>query len=334
MSAFDDLQAGVLSENLIRLLYRTVAQVARARNYPPPRDHDGWTADAVRDVAHDFWTARDPQLRFAHIAAQASDEQSLNRLLAAAVTNHFREQSRSTALGKLIRRLGPLLNADERFSIVQAATPGAGNIRLAGAGDIPVFNGREADLIAAAYAVDDIRIVRWSEAARREGPLADGRSLLAIAEAVLSAAGASLSLPELARIVGARLGIDPRNVPATVVVDDADTLSRSQAAGAPPGLRATLDPLTALADAVDGRDVAAFLVGLSHREVLVMARIEQSVRSIADELGLAASSAGAVKQRLTDKLRVAVAGLPETAAEGFVLAVIEGARVLDDRSDR
>lgn len=325
MSAYDDLRRGVLSDDVIRLLYRTVAEVARARNYPHPPDHPAWTVDAVREVAHDFWTARDPVERFAHIAAQASDEQALNRLLAKAVTNHFRERSRGTALGKLIRSLGPLLDADPRFSRVKDATPGAGNIRLVGEGDLSVFNGRETDLIAAAYSVDDVRIVRWSEEARRDGPLADGPSLLRIAEAVLTAANASMSLPELARVIGARFGIDPRNVPATVVVDDADTLAYAEAPGAPSGLRATTTE-PAAPDSADAQDVAAFLAGLSLRELLVVARIDATVRSIADETGLAVSTAGTVKQRLVDKLRVAGGGMSADAADRFVLGVRDAAR--------
>lgn len=222
-------------------------------------------------------------------------------------------QARRTAQGRLIRRLREVLLADDRFTVVPKGIPGAGNVMLADAQTTEPFGDREGDLIAAAFDVKDVNIVRWRPEAPREGPLADRDSLLKVAEAVLGAAGASLRWADLAAVVGARFGVDPRAVPATTPVDDLDGALLS---GSRPGLGSVPSaPGEELLRLATARTV---LDQLTERERLVLAWLASPVRTIADRTGLAVSTAGVLKQRVTDRLRTMLADDPD--AEETALA--------------
>ena len=117
---------------------------------------------------------------------------------------------------------------------------------------------------------------------------------------------------DLAVVIGTRFGLDPRTVPASVPVDDLD----GELANARSGLNNEL--------AVPGEELLrqaaaqAILDQLTSRERLVLAWLDSPVRTIADRTGLAVSTAGVLKQRVTDKLRIMLADEPD--AEEIALA--------------
>jgi hypothetical protein len=246
------------------------------------------------------------------IAMQADDDEQLARILTQAVVNFLREQARRTAQGRLIRRLKEVLLADDRFTVVPKGIPGAGNVMLADADTTEPFGGRESDLITAAFDVKKVTIVRWRPEAHRDGPLSDRDSLIQVAEAVLGAAGASLRWADLAAVIGARFGVDPRGVPATTPVDDLDWALT----GARPGLSS--EPVAQGEELLRQATAHAVLDQLTDRERLVLAWLASPVRTIADRTGLAVSTAGLLKQRVTDRLRTMLADEPD--AEAIALA--------------
>lgn len=325
MSARDEVRAGDLGEEFVRLLYRTVAVVARAHNFPAPAAHGSWNVEAVMETAHDFLVSPKADRRLIELASMAGDDPAFERLLSTAVLNHLREGGRRTVVGKLMRRLRGLLENDDRFAFVGERRPGAGNVVLADAeepgdpttGATDPFAGSRADLLRAAYEVRDVSVTRWSPLARREGPIGDADSLLEVCAAVLGEAGGSLRLADLAEVVAVRFGVDPSSVPATLSVDDVDALDVSASDRVGIGSHSEL---------VVSDDIAALLEPLSDREMLVLACLQDPVRTIADRTGLAASSAGSIKQRLVRRLRASVTGSTEAEADALVLGAIDAAR--------
>jgi hypothetical protein len=305
VSARDELRHEHLGSEFALLLYRCVRVAGRTHNFPPPPGHDSWTAEAAIEVGHDFLASANIQRRLVEMALLADDDNQLARILTQAAVNFLREQARQTAQGRLIRRLKEVLGSDDRFSVVPDGIPGAGNVMLAGAGTTEPFGGRESDLVRAAFAVPGVTLVRWSPSARRDGPVADRDSIVRVCAGVLAAAGASLRWSDLAAVAGARFGIDPRAVPATVPIDDLDTeLPHTQPGGADrPG-----------GDLLRQAAAQAVLDQLTDRERLVLAWLPSPVRVIADRTGLAVSTAGALRQRVTDRLRTILADDPDAEA--------------------
>jgi hypothetical protein len=314
VTARDELRDGFIGPAFATMLYRCVRIAGRTHNFPAPSGHPGWTADACIETGHEFLRSANIQRRLTEIALLADDDDQLSRILTQSVVNFLREQARQTAQGRLIRRLKEVLLADNRFTIVPDGVPGAGNVMLAGRSTTEPFGGRESDLVAAAFAVRDVTIVRWRAEARREGPVSDRDSLIKVAAAVLDAASASMRWPDLAAVVGSRFGLDPRGVPASTSIDDLDGEP-----SAAPGYEELSQ--TGPGDELVRQAAAESIVSqLTGRERLVLALLASPVREIAGRTGLAVSTAGVVKQRVTDLLRVMLTNEPAAEAEAIALA--------------
>jgi hypothetical protein len=312
VSAWEELRLGRLGPDFARLLYRCARTAGRAHNFPPPDGRHGWTAEAAIETGHEFLRSANVKRRLTEMALLADDDDQLARILTQSIVNFLRERARQTAQGRLIRRLREVLQADGLFTVVPAGVPGAGNVMLTGAATTEPFGGRESDLITAAFAVENVTVVRWRPEARRDGPMSDRDSLIRMATAVLESAGASMRWSELAAVIGARFGIDPGTVPATVPVDDLD--ERLTSANAHLSTESALPGQELLRQAA----AQAILDQLTDRERLVLAWLDFPVRTIADRTGFAVSTAGVLKQRVTDRLRIMLADEPD--AEEIALA--------------
>lgn len=320
MSIVEDLRHGIQTEEFVALLYRQVAVVAKTRNFPPPEGYQTWTKDAVIETAHDFLTDDATERRLVELLARAEDDEGFTRLFGVAVLNFLRERGRRTTLGRLVRRLRPLLRDDPAFEFVPDGVPGEGNVSLTDSKNTAPFAASPTLLTEAARSVTDVAVVRWSPEAKREGPVSDSASLLRLSAAVLKAADASLRVPDLAEILAVRLGIDPRRIPATTFVDDLDALVDGDEAIH--GLARPADSLSAeQLELVNG-----LLAQLSEKEVLVLAWLHATIREIADRTGLPVSSAGLVKQRVTDKLTALLSGMNMEDAERAALDARDAAR--------
>jgi hypothetical protein len=336
MTALEEVRAGELGEAFVAVLYRQVAVVAAVRRFPPPEGYGSWTKDAVLETAHDYLTSPQAHRRFLELAARVDSDSSLESALSEMVRNFLRERGRKTTVGKLMRRLRTVLQDDDRFLIVEAGQAGAGMVALAsGPTDPSVLPVR--DLVDAARAVTEVSVVKWSPSARREGPVADSDSLRRLSHAVVEAARGSVERATLAEVIATRLGIDPRSVPAAIPVEDIDSrVQRDRAADGRSGgtdrrsERAHLreEPATdSAASSLEREEIAAALLEqLSDRERLVLAWLHETVRTIADQTGLPVSTAGAVKQRVTDKLRTMLVDVDPTTAEWAALAARDAAR--------
>jgi hypothetical protein len=79
--------------------------------FPEPGTARGWKADALWDLAHDFYVDRGARVT-TMLAAQASDEASMRRLLRRSLRNYLIDRVRKTDLGALRQRLEELLRDD------------------------------------------------------------------------------------------------------------------------------------------------------------------------------------------------------------------------------
>lgn len=322
MTPLEELRAGMADEAFVALLYRQVAVVSRLYRFPPPEGYGAWTADAVREAAHDF-LADGGYRKMVEMVARVETDEALAKLLAVMVRNFFRQRGRRTTLGKLVRRLRTVLGDDDRFMVVPDGGPGAGNVTLSG-GPAEPFVGSPDPLRDAARSVQDVKVVRWSPSSRREGPVADAGSLRALSEAVLAAASGSVEFTLLADVVATRLGVDPRAVPTAVAVEDIDDVTSH---GEATQVGAGEDSGEGSAGRLERDEtVEAVLEQLSARERLVLAWLHESVRTIADRTGLKVSTAGAVKQRVANKMLAILSDLDEPQAERVAFAARDAAR--------
>jgi hypothetical protein len=288
MSPWEEVrELGAFGTEATLELYRCVRAVARASNFPPPEGHQSWSVDAVIETAHDvFADAHGPQ-RLVALAVNADSERSFTRLLEQVVRNYLRDRARATARGRLIRRLRELLEHDVRFAFVPPGRPGERNVMLTDGSAIGVWGGRTSDLVAAAYKVTDVAIVRWRPQTRRQPPLAEARSLLAVCEAVLRAAEASVRLPDLAHVIALRFASG--QAPVATPVDDVEPW---------------LPPSEPAAEAAIAADIAAtaeaLVSQLTPRERLALAYLDLPVRQLADVTGLGKSAAAEMASRVRE----------------------------------
>jgi hypothetical protein len=289
-NAYEELVAtGRLGDEGVRLLYRTIRHVARARNFPPPSGRERWSFDDVAETAAEFYAGTNALPRLISLAEKADDLDSFTRLLNRTVLNHLRAQARQTTTGRLIRRLKDLLAAHEQIVVIPDGHPAAGALTLRGNDLDTVWNGRHQDLVQAAYSVDDIPLVRWREDSERDAPVADGASLVRISLTVLEAAGGSLRWADLARVVADRFGLG--DVPYML---DTDDTSFERHVAMPDPVDELLTEMSVPAAA------AAVLAQLTDTEQIVLAVMERSTSEIAEATGLPRSTANHKKNRVQE----------------------------------
>lgn len=199
------------SESDLELLARLVAQVSRSRTFPPPTGHERWCDDAVWDVVVDLVSAKGASLVLeARVAAD--DQGHLERRLLQTVKHFLIDQARSTYVGKVRGRLDTLLSADARFVKVPAAVAASSSWALAGSPGISGagWHGDFDDLIAVAWNVSTPPRLIFPTSGPTPGRSRD--AILAVADAVLEAAGGCVPEQILARVVAERFVYD---LPAT-----------------------------------------------------------------------------------------------------------------------
>jgi hypothetical protein len=220
MSLVGDLRAGRFTPEAYELVCGTFEAVIRLRRFPAPVGVDRWTPEAVEDTVQDFLADHGGDGRLGRMALRAGDDQEFRRLVDAAVKNYLIDQLRKGAQVKLRRRLGEILAGDDQFVAVGKAW----TLRQGG-GDV-AWAGREADLDTAAWQVRDIRMVRWRPDAKRDGPVADRSSLMAVCAAIITTAGAPVPLDVVTRVVARRFNVGD---PPLLALVDAVELTNGQA---------------------------------------------------------------------------------------------------------
>jgi hypothetical protein len=155
------LHEGHVGKGFLELLTAVVRQQLRRLPvlYVGRRLDDDLVGDAVQDFAEERW-----ERTITALLTEATDDESLERLLHRIVRFWLIDQVRTTDRGSVLRRLRDHLTEDPAFEMVPDGEPGAGRWRLVGTADAP-WGGRIEDLVAAAYRVP-ARAVRWSDPTR------------------------------------------------------------------------------------------------------------------------------------------------------------------------
>jgi hypothetical protein len=188
--------------------------------YAGKRLNDDLVGDFVQDFATERW-----ERTVTALLSEASDDESLERLLHRIVYRWFIEQVRKTDRGSVLRRLRDHLTENPEFEMVPDHEAGGGRWRLVGT-DSPPWGGRIEELVAAAYKVP-ARAVRWSDPTRRP-PIAHAADLTAVLREVMTATGnQSIDLHQLVVVIVLRFPatMDPES---RTIDADSDAISSAE----------------------------------------------------------------------------------------------------------
>jgi hypothetical protein len=310
----EDLRAGRFPPDAYELVHRTFTAVTWRRNFPPPEGAGGWTPELIQDAVQDFLTDRTGQGRLSRIALRAGDDAEFKRLLDVAVKNFLIDRVRKGARAKLWRRLNEVLGADARFVEVGDSW----TLRELPAAER--WAGREADLVAAAWRVEDVRVVRWRPDARRDGPVADRTALVAVCAAIIEAAGAPVPLSTLTEVVAQRFNV---GAPPLLILVDAPELAehpvRLQGAVSTEALPSELVGAARVQHPGPERLIAEEIWGqLGEQERMQLPVLDLGVRAQGEVLGLGHSQAAKAAARLKEKLRVLLGDEDEPTRQEIV----------------
>ncbi len=294
MTALDELRSGLVGEEFISLLGRTIRAVAVARNFPAPDDLANWGEEAVARTVSEFAADSQTRRRLLDLATACATEQALAARLQGTVRNFLADLGRRTPMGKLVVRLNEVLGRHEDF--VRAN----GRWYLVDGGVEP--GQEDVDRLAKVIGSHKISVPRWGHEARRSAPVADAETIASLCRALLGAAGGSLTPRTMAAAIGVRLGIGQ----APVSLD---------AASLDPGWPRSYPAMDATADAVLRESRAdEILAYLNVRERLALAWPEYTVRELAPLLGVGPSQAHLVRRRAIEILKEELADDPDGEA--------------------
>lgn len=280
------LATGTLGEHGVRLLYRTVRQVVRLRNLPPPPGTAAWTADALAEAAHEVLATRTGVTRLVTLAVRSTDEDSFRRQLWQLVANDLTSARRRTERGRLAERVRDVLPH------VEGLTEADGGLYLLSDKSDGQDGGalRYDELVTAAASVPMV-VPTWNPLSTHSPPVADRDSLVAMIGAVLQQAPGGVLFTELVDVLAARVGV--HDAPVSVEHDVLDALAPS----------APDDP----AETSAARDAARRLLeGLSTAQQLVLPYLDETATVVSEHSGLGRTKAwqtvGATRLRLADLL--------------------------------
>lgn len=294
MSAYLELQHnGRLGPDGAAMLYRATATAARRGRFRPAAGRT-WDRDAVHEAAAGA-LAKGGSKMLSSLLIRATDDESLERLLVAAVTNHMRDRDRRENHGPLIRSLTDAAN-DEANELTAVETSAGRAWTLPGVGH-EAWAGDRSELVAAAYTVTDVALLRWRSETRRS-PVAERASLVAVMSAVIGAAGSPVTYTTMAEVIENRFALMP---PPLLVDLDHDP--------GPVDPDATPEELASASE-----DAIALFDQLTDRERLTLHLYEEgttTVRDLADLLGVGKSTAANTVNRLKQVLGGALASHPD-----------------------
>ena len=302
VTALEELRAGLIGEEVVSLLGRTIRAVAVARNFPPPDDLGNWGEEAVARTVSEFVADSQTPRRVLDLATACATDQALAARLQGTVRNFLADLGRRTPLGKLVVRINEVLGRHEEFVRTHGRWSLADGAGEPGSADV--------DRLAKVIGSHRVSAPRWGHEARRAAPVADSDTIVALCKAMLGAAGGSLTPRTMAAAIGMRLGIGQ----APVSLD---------AASLDPGALDGYPARDSTADAALRESRAAeILVVLNDRERVALAWPEYTVRELAPVLGVGPSQAHIIRRRAIEMLREELADDPDgEAVAGRVLAL-------------
>jgi hypothetical protein len=213
---------GRLDEACIELLFALMwEETCRFTVLCPP---GGWDRDAVEDLAVEFFVEKVEKLT-ADLVTIGVTAQVVGKVMRRWVHNFLVDRARDTPLGRIRRKLEEdVLGQYPEFLRVQAGEEGGGRWYLAGQPTTP-YGGGFASLIDAAYAVPEVKAVRWS--GPRRPPLTSDVSLRAIVAGVFAAAAGSLEIAQLVHVVAQRFPAAAEPEDSTISDDTFERVSRA-----------------------------------------------------------------------------------------------------------
>lgn len=230
------------------------------------------------------------------VLLSATDDDSLNALVYTSLKNQVIRGSRDNDRARLRLRLKEILHQEAFVEYPvrfwrRATDP------------IGAFHGRESDLLEAVWQVD-IKVVRWSPEAKRNSPVAERTSFLALLETIFIRAGGAVDERMLLEVLARRFGIGPvsymESLDARYESIPADLESSPEDHSV--AMEISLD---AAARAVE---VWAEL-GPDERRMVALATV--SARYAAEKLGFGKTKANGIQTRLKAKIALLLRGVTE-----------------------
>lgn len=306
MSAYLELQRdGRLGPAGADLLYRATATAVRRGRFRP-QEGQHWDAGAVHTAAADTLVAGGSRL-LTSLLIRATDDDSLGRLMVAAATNHLRDRDRREHRGPLIRALSNAV-ADDANDLRAIETP-AGRCWTLPTVSQDMWAGDRTELVAAAFSVVDISLLRW-RSDRRRSPIAERASLVAVMTRVIEAAGGPVPYTTMAEVIEHRFSL--ASPPLLIDLDDE------------PG---PVEPETTPEEQASAAlDAEVIFEQLTDRERWVLHLYEEgetTVRELANQIGVskstAANTVNRLKQLLAGSLDESTDGLATLQALGDLI---------------
>ena len=287
MSPLEELRSGIVGDEFVGLLTRTVQAVGPARNFPPP-DGDRWSAQAAADVASSFLSDPGTPRRIKWLILRCGDDRALAGALETIVRNFLADLGRQTELGRLVVRVRRALRECDDFVRRDDSYWGLAH----GPGEP---SGAGPDQLEAAAARVGVTHQSWSPTSRRHAPFADKASIEAMITATLTAAAGTLRPNAIARALAPSLSVAPTSG-ITVELDPGDY---------PEDLRARGEDIgDVLADKERAVEVASVL---TDRERIAIAYHHLSVRELATLIGVGRTQTNVIRNRAVEILRAELA---------------------------
>ena len=292
ISAFAELQAlGHLGPECVELIEKLTRE--EAARFPVLTPAGGWQPADLQDMVSTFLSERIDRVT-ANLLALASNDASLGRLLRKSIRHWLIDRARRTGVG-FVRRVVEKVLADEHdVEQVPEGEEGAGRWRSAGTSVGP-WVGAVDELVAAARAVPNVKIPKWSSTVRRP-PIADRASIAAVINAVFAAAEGSLEVAQLVQVFVARFPVvlDPTIVPLPQEIEygihDAITLTPEEL-------------VIAAEEELDAATSAASVVGMLSPKERQIVRYLDDVPAIQTLLNCGRSTAFHHAKRVREKLK-------------------------------
>ncbi len=283
------------------------AAVATVVGRLPNPKGTAWSADDVDDLVSSFYESP----AYQHAVLNAHDDESLRKLVYTGLANLVRAELRATDRGRLHRRLKEILSA-------QGYVEHPAKFWRRSGGPPDASTARTAELIEAAWRVE-VQVVRWRPDAKRNSPVAEGKSLRALLDVVLDRAHGALHEDILVDVLGRRLGVGP-----VTAIEDLDVVEEHFIADADV---APEDQVLADEAELDAAVTALGLWGqLSPRERQLVPHLASSARQAAGVVGGGKSALSEAMNRLKEKFRVVLADADDEYRRQVLRELLELAR--------
>jgi hypothetical protein len=221
MTPFGELVSGTVGPTTVDMLTAVAGQTVRARNYPAPSGNDAWDTDEILELVADMVAAcSDGKSFIDEMLADATDDESLARIVAHRIGIAFAERSRDSNDGQLARRVSRLLRENStlfhRVPDTQSWTHDLATVDLEADTD-------EDNLLRAAHAVPNVRWTRYNLDSEKRSPYAPKDDLERLATAILERAGAPVPERTIIKTFAGYFGLRPTNFS----IDEEDTFDVS-----------------------------------------------------------------------------------------------------------